>query len=416
MHHFSFLMYGLRGKGWQPEVNFWFDHQIVVGVPGKGCYVFYDRNQLSSSGKFKDVQESIDNNPNFVGDFKKKSEEIFRALFSQCEIIDSANFESLSESELLKMYRDFIKVVTVAPIITVQLWGIEACFDEKYKIISFLRTRLIELGKGREFENYKGLLQVNTGETVAFTEQKDLLSVATKIDQNAEFKDIFINRDVNSITQELERFPTENALIEKHIKDFEWVNTEYVSGDWTKEKWIELFKKAIAADISPQDKLIEHLKNSDEANAERIKVIKELNPPQDVLHAINALAIFIAERDWTKGYFTKILLSYHKLLDEIAKRIGTTRNELFNWSYKEVDEYLTSGKVVPKEEITDRLQNGFVIFSKNGGYDIITGKSNIDRIIKDEGISEPFEKVINIKEFKGLAASPGKVTGKVRVM
>ncbi len=30
LHHFSFLMHGLAGKGWSPVINFWFDNQIVI--------------------------------------------------------------------------------------------------------------------------------------------------------------------------------------------------------------------------------------------------------------------------------------------------------------------------------------------------------------------------------------------------
>jgi len=416
LHHFSFLMYGLRGKGWLPVVDFWFDHQIVVGVPGKGCYVFYDKNQLSSAGKYRSVQDSIDANPNFVADFRRRTDEIFGAIFFKCINIDNENLPLLSPGELLKLYNDFIQAITVAPVITVQLWGIEACFDEKYKIAAFLRQRLQELGKSREYENYKGLLQVNTGETVAVSEQKNFFQVASRISQNQELKDLFVSQPASSVAEALPNHPFENSLIEKHIEKYSWINTEYVSGGWSKEKWIDLFQKAITAEVSPEKKLDEVLSNFKNANQEREKILEELNPPREARHAIDSVAEFIAQRDWAKGYFTRILLSYHKLLDEIAVRMGTTRGNLFSYAYKEIEEYLASGRMVPDEVIADRQANGFIILSKDGGYDILTGRDNIQNIIRDEGISEPFDKVINVTEFKGLAASPGLIQGKARVI
>ncbi len=201
LHHFSFLMDGLRHSGWLPAVNFSFDNQIVIGVPGKGCYIFYDKQQLSSQGTYKNIQASIDTNQNFVRDFKRRSDEIFGAIFFKCQRIDEENLELVSQEELAALYREFIAAITIAPIITVQLWGIEACLDVKYKIISFLKKRLAQLDKEKEFENYKEILSANTGETVAFTEQKNFYQVASALKKNQ----------------------AAQYLIEKHIAKYEWV-------------------------------------------------------------------------------------------------------------------------------------------------------------------------------------------------
>lgn len=416
LHHFSFLMHGLAGKGWAPAVDFWFDNQIVIGVPGKGCYVFYDKNQLSSGAKFKDVQTSIDRNPNFVEDFHRRTDEIFGAIFFKCINIDLENLSLLSKDELFSMYQDFIRTIMVAPIITVQLWGIEACFDEHYKILSFLRKRLRELGKSRDYEMYKSTLSVNTGETVALTEQKNFYQVAIALSANRAVKKLFDQEDVATISSNLMKFPFENLIFEKHTKKYEWLNTEYISGGWSREKWLDLFKKAITADMSPTEKLNEIISRFDTSNAARKKLLAELKPPKDVMHAIDALAEFIAQRDWTKGYFTRALLAYNNLLDEIANRLGVIRADLLDYSYIELATAIERQKPISQKEIADRKKNGFAIVIKHGVFTLVTGKTDIQSIIKKEGVSEPFEKLINISEFKGLAASPGKITGRARVL
>jgi len=416
LHHFSFLMHGMKGRGWAPVVNFWFDCQIVVGVPGKGCYVFYDKNQFSSKDKYKDVQRSIDSNPNFVGDFGKRTNEIFGAVFFKCMEIDQDNLSLLSNNELKKLYDGFIEAIMACPLITVQLWGIEACFDENWRIIKFLRKRLKELKKEREFQAYKELLSVNTGETVAFTEQKNFHQVALELYKNKKIRSLFENENNKNISLKLRSYKRENILFEKHIQKYEWINTEYVSGGWSREKWVDLFRQAIVAKQKPDEKLREILDNFAQLNKQRQKIITELKPPKDVVHALDALSELIAQRDWAKGYFTKALLSYNNLLDEVARRAGITRDDILYCSYPEVGEFLKTGKIISKKEIADRQKNGFGIVIKKGEMNIISGKKNIEVLIRKENIGEPFKKYANISQFKGLAASRGKIRGIARVL
>lgn len=416
LHHFSILMNGLAGKGWSPAINFWFDNQIIVGVPGKGCYLFYDQDQLKSGAKYKDVQDSIDSNPNVVKDFRRRTDEIFGAIFFKCINIDLENLPLLSDEDLLFMYQDFIDTMMVAPIITVQLWGIEACFDENYKIMSFLKSRLQELGKEDELKSYRNILSTNIGETVAFTEKKNFYQIAIRLFENAEIKQLFTANDVKIISAELNKFPEENLLFEKHTKKFEWVNTEYVSGGWSREKWLELFKDLICSSVTPQVKLAGLIADFNKLNEQRNKAIAELNPPQDVKHALAALAELIAQRDWTKGYFTRALLSYNNLLDEIARRLKVTRLDLLNYSYIELEAAIKSNKPIDKNEIINRQTNGFVVVIKHGKLELTTGVDEIKKVIEEEGISEPFEKLIKVSEFKGISASLGFITAKARVL
>jgi phosphohistidine swiveling domain-containing protein len=416
LHHFSLLMTGLAGRGWLPVVNFWFDNQIVIGVPNKGCYIFYDRQQLSSGVKYKDIQESIDKNPNFVEDFKRRSDEIFGALFFACQKINEDNLSLLSLTELASLYREFITALMAAPLITVQLWGIEACFDENYKIISFLKEKLKELDKENLFETYKEIISANTGETVAFTEQKNFYQVASELYKNEELRALFREKDCSRIAEELSKYAYENALFEKHIIKYEWVNTEYVSGGWPKEKWIELFQKALNAEQSPEQKLRQLLENFSSLNEKRSAILEELNPPAEVAHAINALAELIAQRDWAKGNFTKALLSYNKLLDEIARRLGITRNDILSYSYQEIQNYFDAQKTVLAEEIRDRQNYGFAIVIKGGKFELISGKDNIENCIRQEGIAQPFETLTRPTEFKGLPACRGLIRGRARVL
>jgi phosphohistidine swiveling domain-containing protein len=407
----SIFAAGLRNKGWQPTVDFWFDNQVYVGVPDKGVYIFYDEDQLNAKNKYKNIQDSVDNNQNFVTAYKKQTDKLFGEVFAKCKIIDQADLKSYTKDELAKLYKEFIEAITVAPIITVQLWGIEALWDEGYKIAKFLRANT---KTDEEFEEYKEVLSINIGETVAFTEQKDFFKAASALD-GPEIIELF-NNNLETVSKKLLEFKKANNIIEKHIKEYEWINTEYISGGWSQEKWLELFKKALFDDIRPKQRLEEIVNNFEALNKKRTKAIKDLNPPQDVRHSLAGLAELIAQRDWSKGWFAKALLSYSKLLDEISQRIGTDYVNIFNYSYEEIFNYFKEEKIISKEELELRHKYGFVYLVNNGQPQIITGQENIQELIKQENISSPFDKVEDIKEFKGLAASRGKIIGIARVL
>lgn len=399
-----------------PAVDFWFDNQIYVGVPGKGTYIFYDRDQLSNDDKYGDIQRSIEGNKHFIEDYRKRTDELFGALFFKCQKIDEANLSLLTGNELLLLYRELVEAMTSGPIITVQLWGIEACLDDDYKIIQFIHKRLQELGKEDEFADFKEAVSLNVGETVAFSEQKDFYRVAVEIAKVEKLVSLFENLKIDEISEKFLEFGREKELFEKHIKKYEWVNTEYVSGGWTIEKWLGVFRDAILDPISPSDRLDDQMKNFENLVTKRNAVIKELNPPEDILHIMNCLTEFIAQRDWTKGYYAKALLSFSHLLDEIANRMGGKREDLFNYSYREVDEFLSHGKVISVEELENRYKNGFIFTIKSGNEELITGKERIEQVIEGENISDPFEKKDGIREFKGLGATTGKIIGKARVL
>lgn len=414
LHHTSFLMRGLAGRGWAPAVNFWFDHQIIIGVPGKGAYFFYDRDQLSSVDKYHDVQESIDTNPNFVADFHRRTDEIFGAIFFKALAVEEANLTLLSQDEIAKLYESFLGTFTVAPFITVQLWGIEACFDEDWRIMRFLRDRLMEIGQSREFQYYKETLSVNTGETVAFTEQKDFYRVAEAL-MKSEAGKLFATETSSVISERLREYPEENAWFEQHTREYEWMNKEYMSSGWSREKWIEVFRDALVSDVKPDQKLQELLDGFRKLNEERQNVLRKLDPPADVMHALDSLAELIAQRDWAKGYMTKALLSYHKLLGEIARRVGIGLEDVFLYSYREVAD-LVLGKKLPSEEIEERAKNGYAIVVKGEEFSIVSGKENVRMVVENEGISDPFEKLANMDSFKGLGASRGVIRGLARVL
>ena len=400
LHHFSFLLEGLNRDGWSPVVKFTLDNQIAIGVPGKGVYLFYDRDQLSSSGSYGDIQNSIDLNPNFVADFQEKTNQIFGEIARRADKIEKSNLEKIDLEDIRSLYVEFLDAIMVAPIVTVQMWGIEACMDKNYHISRFLKKYLTDHNKENEYQKFIDILSVNTSETIAVAEQKAFYRVAMKIIGAGG----------------IDAVKGHKALIEEHMKEYEWVHTEYKGEAWSEEKWMSMLDQAILDDVSPAQRTQDIEDEQARAIAERDKLIAELNPPQEFKHALGAMSEFIAQRDNTKGKMAQLFLSYHKLLSEVANRMGIELSDVFQLTYKEVQAFLESNALTSLEEIEIRKTRGFALVIKGGNPKLVTGEKEVHDVIIQEGISDPFGQVTQEDEIKGASASRGVCIGKARVM
>lgn len=416
LHHLSFLMVGLFGKAWAPAVDFSLPETIVLGIPGKGGFVYLNKEELHSGGtRLKAIQASVDANEDFVADFDRTTKSLFGALFAACDRIDEADLAASSTEQLAALYKGYIDAMLAGPLITVQVYGIEAMVDPQYRIIRSLEESLSKNGKMEEFDRYKEIFLTNDGETVPFTERKDFYTAASSLDR-PELLEVFAG-DVSSIDTSLDAFPEAKALIDKHIEKYYWTNTEYLGGGWTKEKWLSLFKSAlIDAAKRPREEFADLLAAAKAASEEKEEAIRELALPSETVHAIRALGKFLAERDWTKGYVARSLLSYHKLLAEVAKRIGITFEDVLSYSYLELARYLESGATVGAEEIAIRKEEGYVLDIREGVLALRSGSKSIRETIRLEGMADPVEELSREQEVKGLVASRGRATGRVRVI
>lgn len=395
LHHMSLFVRGLKARGFSPEVNFFFDNQIYVGQKSKGCYIFYDRDQMDK--KYKDIQKDIEGNINFASDFKRKQDLLFKDLFDTCSKIENTDLQKAKRAQLLRLLIDFKKNITSGPIITVQLWGIEACWDKDY----FLTKEV--MAKTKDFDKVKGLLTQSTKESVAFIERKSLLRAVIEIKKGL----VSNKRSINSFDDVKDK--RAKMILLKHIKDFEWVNSEYVSNKWDEQRWIEVINEELKKDSKKE--LQKLVSDSQKTIMVKENLIRRLKLSKKAKHVLDALNAFVSERDWAKGKYCYALSKYDLLLDEMGDRLDLSKEDILHY---DIDELLEAMKTGKKIDVKHRKE-GYIIISKKGIRKIHDFKK-MKRIIKEEGIEEMFKAVEQSKSFKGVIACTGKVTGKVRVI
>jgi len=387
LNHMSIFVRGLHGKGFLPIVNFFFRNQIYIGKQGKGVYIFYDKNELNR--KYKDVQKSIDTNNHFAKDFKMISDRIFSELFTVCGKIEKTNLSTLSKEQLLGLLQTFVSKMTVGPIITVQLWGIEACWDESYVLARELHPKLSD----REYVKVKGDLSQSTGKSVAFAERESFLKTLVEIQKNLDHK--WNERTI--------------SLIRNHIKNFEWMHSEYVSTKLRFDDWVELFIRE--ADIDAKQQLDNLYDNYNRAIDKKKNLLERLGLSKRARHAVDALNEFVSERDMAKGKYCYALSCYDLLLDEISRRLNVVKNDLLLY---DIEEMIVALKTGIRKDIANRKE-GYSIVSIDGSIAVLE-KMETDLLIEDEEFSDVFSRAGKTDMVSGVVANTGKVKGKVRVI
>ncbi len=375
--HLSMLFQGFRNKGFLPAVDFYFKNQIAIGKPGKGCYFFYDNEEIER--KYKDINQSILKNMNFANDFRIVNDKIFDELFKVCKEIEASKLDSMSDKEILDLVLRFKEKITKGPLITVQLWGIEACWNENFRLSREVKSKV-----GKRYDVIKGDLSQSTGKSVAFSERESFLKTLLRIQKKID-----------------------NSEIMSHVDRFGWVNSEYVSKKLGFDEWKELFVKEINMDAG--DELEKLFLSYNKAIDVKKRLMDELELSEESRHILSALDEFVCQRDWAKGKFCYALDRFNLLLDEIIVRKGMSKEDVLNYSIDELIDII-KGKNIDNTERKD----GFALVSLGGNHSIY-GKT-YENVIAEHGLGDVFSDVERVMNFRGVIANKGNVRGKVRVI
>ena len=401
LHHMSLFANGLRGKGFLPAIDFWFENQIFLGRPGKGCYIYYDRDEMDE--KFLAIQRCIEENPRCAEEFKNIQDALFDDLFSVCDEIRRTNLQHAQRNDLLLLVRKFAKTIGRGPIITIQLWGIEACWDDRALLAHEVRR-----ADPVRFEQHKGTLSQSTGKTVAFSERESLLEIASSIAEQKDLKRLLLARSFAEAEQLLNTIPALAKRLSQHIDRFSWVHTEYVSSQWTTAQWYDQVATALESDASVALKQLREIRA--DAILCRERLIAELGLSSKARRVLTLLNAFVAERDWAKGKMCAALAAYDPLLGEAALRLGISRDAILHYDIDEVLEALLIGR----SNVLERTDGWALHCSKTQRR--IIPSARLAAFLAEEGLDDMTAAVERVSSFCGIVANRGHVKGPVRVI
>ncbi len=399
---------GLEGKGYFPAVRFNRKNYLARIVKGEGAYIYYD------NGELKRNTQAFHRDMTNGRCTPKKLRRLSERFFSDAKIAVGefrGNLADMDNAALLLRFKKFRRAMTIGPIITVQLWGIESCWDPKFALPKFLEKRLGKLGKANDYQKCIEILSAGEGKSIPLLERESFLSIACRMKNNDEVRKAIQAGSATKIKSAFEKYPKLERDFSRHINEFAWTTTEYQSEPWGRGKWRLAMRREMGRDCKNElDELLQRQKNAVEENR---KLLKRLQPPEKIMRILLNLEEFIRQRDWAKGEYSAIYLKWQPLLNELARRMGCRVEDVTAHTLDEIEEFLESGKNIPGEEIAQRKRGCIVISIGKPFHAHSNGLLEIERKEKlaPEGI-EPK----NRTEVFGIVGSSGYAKGRARVV
>jgi len=247
---------GLNNPGFYPPLRFHFGNYIGVGVPSEGNHGIFDRKLMERV--LKTMQKDIDCTDNFALKLRKRAEFIYSKITKASRSLN-VNLEKLSNKNIIKLYQKFKEAMIFSPVILMPMYAVDGCLDEKYHPVKFLKKKI----KKEEMGRVLAILSTTTYKTVAFLERESILKIAIRIRKNK----------IRSI-RALEKSRLDK-IIEKHILDFQWMHSEYLSE--TLEKKIYLEEMIKLSKKYPEEELKKMRANAKKALNDRKKLLDEID-------------------------------------------------------------------------------------------------------------------------------------------
>ncbi len=310
--------------------------------------------------------------------FFKVIEEVSKEFIEFGEKLQTKNLKGISNDELAKTFSQYCALYEkVAGLI-----GVPAPCE--FVLTDILKEKLEQhLGsKNLTFEQFLAIISFCDRETKTFQERMDLLRLSIRMQNGGD-----ISKDV-----------------EKHSTKYIWITkTLFLGEDYTSETII----KEIKAEIKKNPKKrITKIKSDKEREVKQFKEITS-GVSDDAKKDIKLFQELIFFRNARLEWLNEGCHNGCSLLNEIAKRLDLTFEELIYLMPFEIENILNKKSKVDKNEIQRRLKK-YALVMENGKITLYTGNEVDPHKVN--------VKVTVTNELTGTCASQGKVIGKVKII
>ncbi|MBU1118495.1 hypothetical protein KKH43_01280 [Patescibacteria group bacterium] len=212
-------------------------------------------------------------------------------------------------------------------------------------------------------------------------------------------------------------FITKNGIkksekrIDTFIKKYFWINFSWEQARvYTKKNLLSDYKKSNKKSIIPEiQKIKASISNSLRQKKQIVHIIGQRNPiVTTYLEIFDAYAVF---HDLRKEGQVKAVALLRKLYKELSKKIGTDASILYYFWPQEAASIAYKKNKIDVELAQKRHAKWFYEYSNDGTFKEWYGEEAQQ---KRNALTD-FEKIVRDKEFCGVTASTGRVTGTARI-
>jgi len=356
----------------------------------------------------KNILEKVINEKSFSEQISSGVRKYSTELFDFSEKTAHINLKEKSNQELARIFREYSSILE-----NLYYWGLFIEVMEVYNSLysTFVKRELIELiekkNLNKNADEYLAMLAIPNEESFVRKQEKDFLRIVSSIQRDPDMLSLFENSEVPEIIRKIDGTPI-NKMIDTHLDKYCWVNYNYEGPEMDKTYIVDLLTHA-ARTINPEQNLEELGKK--ESNNKKIQEImmKELDPGKFVERLLLTAREFGALKMIRKDCIFFGSYAMDKVRKEMCIRFGITLDQCRCMNDSETIAALENG-IIDKEELKAREEEMAQLLDE-GVEKIFTGEKARElnkRIIEIE--------VKDVKELVGSCASPGKVTGIVRII
>lgn len=336
-------------------------------------------------------------NKKFVDLIKIKSFISSQKLVDSSNYINSINLVNLSSLELAELYRSQIKLIRVtygyfnlsSPAISKAL---EEEIDRLFDIEKLSKTKITKI---------KEIFLFGQKKTIIDEEECELRKIAYKIKSNKKLTEIFLKKDFKEIIIALNKsFPKFHSLLVIHSEKYSYLQGYVDFHSFDKTYYIYRLKDLL-------------IKTPIEIDIGKLKCLKRDLPVKSkkLLYLLNISNYLSYHRMQMRIHFTKGLVTLKLVLDEIARRMDISTENVKQVSISENIQFLRNKKLPDLDRLKKRKQYCIYIIEDKKTR-LLVG----DNAKKYKNVYLLEKELKNVSFIRGIIANPGIVQGYAKII
>lgn len=324
--------------------------------------------------------------------YVKQALEQFIFFLEFTKKIKETNLKDLKKEEIIKIHDDFVEKEDKFTAILWIIFLIDDYFSQELE--RKLKEYLESIGKKDQYDEFLNIILSPEKKSAIFLQTLDILKLADKIKNNKIEKHV-IQNEFQSLVKKYSYFSILNF-------DEEPLGEDYFRN--------EINKILGNRNINPKTE-IERINDQFKQNAEQYKkIIKILENEIELAKLADACHNIAYYRDHRNDIRREGYLYARELYIEIAKRLNMNLANLLFMTRDEIRESLKKEAPIVNDSTLENRKKFSALALIDKKLHFIFDHKTISDLLQ---LIEPR---ITVDEFRGVAASPGKVTGKVKII
>jgi len=383
-------------------------HALLIFHHGGGKY-YPDINEWKKAEEI--VLEKVKKKPNYMQELLDEYKRGIPKLTEVDQEIKNQDLEKLSNQEFWnlfdKYYRTYKEIYP--PCEAVQFWLSQPLTDY---LDEYLRDILRKRHQEKLFGEYFEILI--TPPEIPFTtkEERALLDIALEIAKNPKLSDVFKEKTIADILNELKKYPKIDHLLDAHKENFEWVPFDYGNPTWDKTHFVQEIANMLKKDFDIEKRITTIDNYFSNIDQKQQKLYQELEIDSHHQQLFRALQIDANTIDFKKESLTQSNFVAKLMTEEIGRRFDISKDYLMRLGYEDVKKLLIENQSPDMEKLKKRWEQT-VVYLYDGKSLVLEGKE-AEEFLAKQGLTQ--QELEETKEVKGVTASGGRAIGTAKII